>query len=145
MRTDPAILAQDQRIEDACVLEPLRAKHAAVTASARTSAVRRIVTTVREPVVETELDAAADDVRFAEGDERRVHTESRAFDAVARRHGRQMLERGEELRPAVGIAGVVERVHADEEVVRAEDLGPAKRERQEDRVARGHIRRWNLL
>src|SRR2546426_7266772 len=100
MRTGPAILAQEQRIGDARFLESLRAKHAAVAACARTAAGRRIVATVREPVVETELDAAADDVRFAERDERRVHAESRTFDAVARRHGREMLERVDERRPA---------------------------------------------
>ena len=42
--------------------------------------------------------------------------------------------------PAVGIAAVVERVHADEDVARAEHLGPRQRERQEDRVARRHVR-----
>jgi hypothetical protein len=43
------------------------------------------------------------------------------------------------LRAAVGIPAVVERVHAHEDVVRAEHLGPRERERQEDRVARGHV------
>ena len=68
----------------------------------------------------------------------------RAFDAGARRHRRQRLERGDELGPAVGIAGVVERVHADDDIVRAEHFGPAERQRQEDGVARRHVGRRDV-
>ena len=45
----------------------------------------------------------------------------------------------EELRPAVRIARIVDGVDADEDVARAEHLGPAERERQKQRVARGHV------
>ena len=50
-----------------------------------------------------------------------------------------LLERRDEFRPAVRIAGVVDGVDADEDVVRAEHLGPGQRERQEHRVARRHV------
>ena len=50
-----------------------------------------------------------------------------------------LLERRDVLGPAVGIARVVERVHADEDVAAREHLGPRQRERQEDRVARRHV------
>ena len=50
----------------------------------------------------------------------------------------------DEFRPAVGIAGVVERVDADDDVVGAEHLGPAERQRQENRVPRRHVGRRNL-
>ena len=94
---------------------------------------------MREAVVEPELGAAADDVGLAERDERRVNPEARALDAVAGAEVRDTLEGGDELGPAVGIAGVVERVDADHDVVRAEHFGPSHRERQEDRVARRHV------
>ena len=47
--------------------------------------------------------------------------------------------------PAVGIARIVERVDADDDVVGAEHLGPAERERQEHGVARRHVGRGNLV
>ena len=47
----------------------------------------------------------------------------------------------DEFRPAVRIAGVVERVHADDDVAGAEHLGPAEREREKDRVSRRHVGR----
>ena len=62
-----------------------------------------------------------------------------------RRQRRQLLERRDELRAAVGIAGVVERVDADDDVVRAEHFGPAERQRQEDRVARRHVGRRDVV
>src|SRR5262249_29480886 len=99
---------------------------------------------VREPVVEAESDTAADDVRLAQRDERRVHAEARALDAGARRQAGEALEGGDELGAAIGIARIVERVDADDDVVRAEDLGPAECDRQEDRVARGHVGGRNL-
>jgi hypothetical protein len=61
------------------------------------------------------------------------------FDAGPRRQPRQLLERADEFGPAVGIAGVVERVDADEDVRRAEHLGPSHGDGQEDRVAGRHV------
>src|SRR5258705_541201 len=64
-----------------------------------------------------------------------MHAETLAL-LRARRRGdaRQVLERAQELRPAVGVAGVVERVDADEDVARARgfrhadgDCGPRLR------------------
>ena len=61
---------------------------------------------------------------------------SRAGLGAEARHG---LEGGEELGAAVGIAGVVERVHAGEQIARAEHLGPGERVAEEERVARRHV------
>ena len=58
---------------------------------------------------------------------------------AARREVRHPLERLEVLRPAVGIARIVERVHADEDVVRTGRLREGEREGEEDRVARRHV------
>src|SRR2546428_1862737 len=99
-----AILAQDQRVGNAGFAKALGAQHAAVARAARPACGRRIVAAVREAVVESELEAAANDVGLAECDERRVHAKPRAFDAGARAEIRDPLERGDELGPAVGIA-----------------------------------------
>src|SRR6185503_20308627 len=47
-------------------------------------------------------------------------------------------------RPAIGIAGVVERVDADDDVPRLEHFRPAKRQPEEDGIAGRHIRDWNV-
>ncbi len=68
----------------------------------------------------------------------------RAFDAGTRREPRQRLERGEVLRAAVGVPAVVERVDANEDVVRAEHLGPRECVGEEDRVASGNVRHGDV-
>ena len=49
------------------------------------------------------------------------------------------FERCDELRPAIRIAGIVQRVHADDDVGCADDFGPAERKREHDRVPRRHV------
>ena len=66
------------------------------------------------------------------------------FDAGLRREARHDFEGGDELGTAVGVAAVVERVHADEHVARTEHLGERESERQEDRVAGGNVRDRNV-
>ena len=61
------------------------------------------------------------------------------LDAGLRGQVGQLLERRDELRPAVGIAGVVDRVHADEQVGRAHHFSIAERQRQKHRVAGRHV------
>ena len=62
-----------------------------------------------------------------------------ALDSRLGREVGQLLERGDELGPAIGIARIIERVDADEQVARAGRLGPGQREAEEDRVARRHV------
>ena len=52
---------------------------------------------------------------------------------------RERLEGLHVFRPAIGIAGVVHRVRAEIDVRRAAHFGERERERQHDRVARGHV------
>ena len=66
------------------------------------------------------------------------------FDAGARRQRREPLERLEVLRPAVRVAGVVERVDAEDDGLGADHFRPAERQRQEDGVARRHVRGRNV-
>ena len=80
-----------------------------------------------------------DDLGLGEPDQRGVDGQPRAFDAGPGgevRHPRVGLE---VLGPAIGIAAVVERVGAEEDVAGAEGLGPGQREREEDGVAGGDV------
>ena len=60
--------------------------------------------------------------------------------ALRRQRG-HALERCEVLGPAVRVAGVVERVDADDQRLGAEHFGPGERQRQEHGVARRHVGR----
>ena len=64
-----------------------------------------------------------------------------AFDARPRRQRRELLERRDELGPAVGIAGVVERVDADDDVASRRALRPS-RARATGRSCCAPARRW---
>ena len=66
------------------------------------------------------------------------------FDAGLGRQRREPLERAEVLGAAVRIAGVVERVDADDDGLGAEHFRPGHRQRQEDGVARRHIGRRDV-
>ena len=103
-----------------------------------------IVAAEREAVVEAQRQPQPDDVGLRQRHQRRVHRQRAAFDAGARGHPGQLLEGMDELRPAIGIAGVVERVDADEDVGRAQHFGPAQGHRQEDGVARGNVGGGNV-
>src|SRR5471032_2985148 len=85
-----------------------------------------------EPVVHAELHALSDDLRLAHGDEGRMQHQRRAFDRGLGREVGQALERLHILRPAVGIAGIIDGVRAEENVLAAQHLGPGERERQHD-------------
>ena len=131
----------EQRVRHAGLGESSGPQHAAVAAAARLAVGATDRSSCGQPVVEAERQAAADDLGLRQADERRVDREAGAFDAGLRRERGHPLERLDELRPAVGIAGVVEGVHADDDVRRAEGFGPGQRERQEHGVARRHVGR----
>ena len=67
----------------------------------------------------------------------------RAFDATPCGEVRHSLIRGDVCRPAIRIAGIVDRIHPDKDVAGLEDLGPRERKRQEDRVARRDVGNWD--
>src|SRR5471032_810762 len=95
------ILVQDQRIDRAGFTKSLGSQHTTVAPSARTPVGGRVVAAVRQAVVETQLEAAADDVGLAERDQRRLHAKGGAFDARARPERRERLERADELGPKI--------------------------------------------
>ncbi len=99
-----------------------------------------IVAGVGQAVIDAQLDAAADDLGFGPADQRGVDGESQpALDARLRGQVGHRGERGDVLRPAVGIAAVVDRVDAEEDVGRADRLGIGQRQRQQHRVPRRHV------
>ncbi len=122
-------------------LEAARAQHAAVAPPARRARRQRIVAAVRQAVIEAQRQAARDDLRLRHRDERRLNAKAPAFDAGLGRQPGRVLERLDELRPAIGIAGVVEGVDADEDIAGAQHLRPRQRQRQHHRIASRHIRR----
>src|SRR5204863_3724529 len=77
--------------------------------------------------------------------QRRVDGKAATLDSGLGREVCEPLELGNELRPAIGIARIIERVDADEQVARPARLGEAEREAQKDRVARGDISDRNPL
>src|SRR6516225_10173886 len=72
---DRAILAQEDRVGDAGLAEAPGAQYAAIAPAARPPLRRRIVAAVGQPVVQTQLEPAPDDVRLAQHQQRRVHAE----------------------------------------------------------------------
>src|SRR5687767_6242648 len=119
-----------QWIPHARFFESSRAQHAAIAAAARRAGGEGIVATVCEAVIETERDAALDDLRFRHRYERRLDAKLAALDARFRRELRGAFERFDVLGPAIWIARIIERVHADEDVIRADHFCPRERDRQ---------------
>src|SRR5439155_18655667 len=66
-----------------------------------------------------------------------------AFYRCGGRHVGQLLERLDECRPAVGIAGIVDGVHADVQVLRVQRLRIAEGQPEQHGVARGNVRDGN--
>src|SRR5687767_6844312 len=107
-----------QWIFHARLIESTRAQHTAIAASARLALGQRVVATVCKPVVEAESHAPLDDLSLRHRNERRLNAKLRAFDSRFGRKPGCSLECLDELGPAIGISRVVERVDADEDVIR---------------------------
>src|SRR5467141_495161 len=136
---------REQGIRDAELLEPLGAQQARVAPPARRAILSGVVAAAGERVVDAELDAAAQDAGLGELDERGVDLQPRSLDAGPGRELRHLLVGRDVLRPAVRVAAVIERVHADEEIVRLQRFRPGEREAEENRVARRDVGERNRL
>ena len=66
------------------------------------------------------------------------------FDAGSRGHGHQLFERLDKCGTAVGIAGVVNGVDADDDLAGLHHLGPAQRKREKNCVARRNVGRRDV-
>src|SRR5439155_5793600 len=85
--------------------------------------------------------AELDDLRLAQPEQRRVHAVAGpAFYRCGGRHVGQLLERLDECRPAVGIARIVDGVHADVQILRVQRLRIAEGQPEQHGVAGGNVR-----
>jgi len=70
------------------------------------------------------------DLRFGEPQQRRVNADSgSAFDPGFGRQVGHALVSFDEFRAAIGVAGVIEGIHADEKVAGAQHFAPGERKR----------------
>ena len=112
-----------------------RSRHESQVPQARPSAVG-VVAAVGQGVVDAELQAALDDLRLGQLDQRSVDLQLLpALDPGLGRQVGHLLVGADVLGPAVRVAAVVQGVDADEDVAGLQHLGPGQREGQEDRVA----------
>src|SRR5688500_17391752 len=135
------------RVVRARLTEAAQAELACIASPARLAVRARIVTADGDRVVDAELEAELDDLALCHADERRPDSNRRlalGLDAGTSGKIRHPLERLDEFRSAVGISAVVEGVHADEDLVRANDFGEGERVRKEDRVSSRDVRAGNL-
>src|SRR5438105_2432006 len=110
-----------QRIFDLCGFEGTQAQHATVANAAGFA----LFSVTRPGQLEgrAQLQAAADDLRFTECDERGGDLDASLFGA----HTDHLVESLVVLRAAVGVAGAVLRDRADVNLVRSQHLSPADR------------------
>lgn len=101
----------------------------------------RIVARAGEREVDAELEALLDDLLLLPEQERRAYPRRHLGVLHAGLGGElgHRLERVEKLGPAVGVAGIVDGVGADEDVCCAGRLGEREGVREEDRVAGGDV------
>ena len=95
---------------------------------------------MREREVETDFRTQPNDSGFIQLGERRVNAQPRAsFDAGLGGEVGQVFKGRYELRPAVGITGIVDRIDADKNIRRLQHLRPGHGEGKKNRVARGNV------
>ena len=133
-------LAILQWVNQSVLAKSFLPQYAGVAAAARRASRRRIVTTAGQPVVHAKLQSLADDLGLGQRNQRRMNRQGlpTLHAGLGREIGHPLKGR-DELRPAVRVAAIVQRIHSDEDVARSQNLCPGKREGQKDRVARGHI------
>src|SRR2546425_46295 len=94
-------------ISNTSLLESLPSQQARVTPPARPPLRVGVVAGVGQRVVDAEVGSAADDLGFAHPNERRDQARLTLFDSAARPLHDDVLECGDELRPAVWVAAVI--------------------------------------
>ncbi|MNT50566.1 hypothetical protein D3C72_1874920 [compost metagenome] len=83
--------------------------------------------------------AGLDDLGLAHVLQRRLDTETLAFDPGLGRQVGHAFEGRNELGTAIRVAGIVHRIDPDEDIARTQHLGPAQGQGQEHGIARRHI------
>src|SRR5574337_1224837 len=99
-------------IGNASLRESLSAQAAGVAVSASMAFAISLVARYRYRKVDVEAQAFADDLRLAHFDQRRMDAQRVSFHAGLGGEVRELLERGDEFRPAIRIPGIVDCVDA---------------------------------
>lgn len=95
---------------------------------------------MRKPQIEPQLESQFDDPRLTQLDQRRMHMQAHAaFHASLSREIRKGFERADEFRAAIGIAGVIDRIHPDNDVRSLEHFRPSQSIRKKHGIARRNI------
>ena len=120
--------------------KPLRAQEAGIARTAGAARRVRIVATVRQCEGHAQFLAETHDIGFGESDERSANCDAgAAFHAGFGGQITHALEGPDVFGAAIGVAGIIESVDADEDVVGFENLGPGEGEGEEDGVPRGYV------
>ena len=128
------------RVGDADGFERFEPQPARIAATARAALAVGVVATVGHPVVHSQLQASANDLLLRRHDERRVNPKrALTFSAGLGRQIGEILERLDEFGATIGVARVVDGVHAQKDVERADRFGPGQRQLEKHRVPRGDV------
>src|SRR5664279_3248178 len=100
---------------------------------------------MRKRKIDLELERFANNLRLRHLDQWCVNLEMRAFQAGFGGKVRELFKCGNELGPAIGIAAVIERINANENVEGADDFRPSQCVGKEDGIARRDVSDWNPL
>lgn len=118
------------RVPNARFGKAFQAQATRITAAAGDARLVRGITGMRQGIVHAKSGAAANNLSFRHVDQRRVNPKvCRLFHARLRRQVGQVLEGRNELRPAIRVPGVVNRIDADEQVSRSHRFSITKSKR----------------
>ena len=99
----------------------------------------RVITRMRQRVIDAEIDASTNDLRFRHLDQRRDQSRFVLLDSAARAFENHLLKRVDEFWPAVGIAAVVDRIDPGPDLLSIARFGESEGQREEDAVACGDV------
>src|SRR5262249_37228846 len=115
------------RIDGARFGKSFEPQQTTVATTARETFGRRIVTTVRERVIDPQFKTSFDYLRLAEFNKRRVNVETYSpFNTRFRRKIRRSLKGFDVFGSAIGISAVIERIDADEYIAGLQHFGPSE-------------------
>jgi len=101
---------------------------------------------VRDGVIDARLNTGADNLGFGHVNQRRVNLKTgRSFSTRLCRQSREPFKRIQEFRTAVRVAGVIDGVDADKNILRPDNLAPAKRKTEKNSVARRNVGNGNFF
>src|SRR5450755_2929485 len=108
---------------------------AGIAASAGAPLAIRAVAGHGKTVVDAKLQASTDNIRLGPPDQRRVDLDLGALDTGFGRQACERLEGCNEFRSAIRIARIVDRIDAEENILRSENLCPGESQREHGGVA----------